>query len=533
MPFGWRWPGALCALVRRRPAPAADNLAEAQARRLATATHELRTPVAGMVGMAGLLLETPLTPEQTTYAEAIKASGEALIALVDDMLDLAALDAGKGAAAPGIFPPEMLVEQVVELLAPRAHEKGLDIAGHVAAGVPPRLIGDVGRIRQILFNLAGNAVKYTESGGVGLRVRAVTGGIAFAVHDTGPGVPDRALPRLFRPFERGPAGAAVGTGLGLSIAGRLAAALGGRIEVDSAIGRGSTFVAILPLAAAPETGEPPLRLPAGHAVQIVSRAPFAAWMAERLRAAGAAAGEPADLAEARALLARRRPDHLVIDRGLGPEAAALAAAARAVGVRTVALVTPGEQRDLASLHREGFDHYLVKPVRARSLIALLSGAIAPAGPAAPEAAPRHRALLAEDDPVNALLARAQLARLGHEVEHVTDGALAVAAHARALDEGCPFGLVLLDLRLPELDGCAAAARMRAAEAARNAPAVAILAITANAGAREQHEALAAGMDGFLRKPLDRDALVAALAAAGRDAPIVMERPSRYVVANSV
>ena len=501
--------------------------ADARMRDLATITHELRTPVTGMIGMAGLLLETSLTPEQATYAEAIRASGEALNALVDDILDLAAVDAGKIALEPGPFSPEVLAEQVVELLAPRAQEKGLEIASYVDPSVPQRLLGDVGRLRQILFNLAGNAVKYTRSGGVGLRVDVHAEGIVFAVHDTGPGLAPDALERLFRPFERGDR-SAEGTGLGLSIAHRLARHLGGRVEVDSELGRGSSFAAVVPLhsieAFVPEA-EPPIA--DGLHVLVVVRSPFTGpWMAERLKVAGASPIVVRDMATARAHLSGAPgyvvPQLVIIDRGLQDDSLALSALAVSGGIRTIALVTPNERRDLAALRREGFGSYLVKPVRMRSLLNLVAGpasleSVKPDPEAGAESkqvdnapAGRGRVLVAEDDAVNALLAQAQLSRMGFMVDHVADGAAAVSAFARALDSGRPYRLVLLDFRLPALDGCSAARHMRSVESSRRVSPATILAITANAGAAEKAEAIAAGMDGFLGKPLDRAMLASAM-----------------------
>jgi CheY-like chemotaxis protein len=222
----------------------------------------------------------------------------------------------------------------------------------------------------------------------------------------------------------------------------------------------------------------------------------------------------ADAAGAAALFAGRRRDALIADRALGPDIDRLASAARAGGCRTVALATPAERRDLDSLRAAGFDHFLVKPVRIASLLGVLG---APARLAAPPPLPAAtasragRALLAEDDPVSALFARAQLERHGFVVEHVSDGAAAVAATARALDEGLRFDLVLLDLRLPGLDGTGAARQIRVLEAARGAPRTAMLALTAHAGLAERAAAAAAGIDAVLDKPLDRADLSAALA----------------------
>jgi CheY-like chemotaxis protein/anti-sigma regulatory factor (Ser/Thr protein kinase) len=482
------------------PVPAALRLAEV--------THELRTPVAGMIGMAALLGETGLTPEQAAYAEAIGAAGRALLGVVDDLLDSAANAAGAAPVRP--FAPQRLVEEVAELLAPRALAKGIEIAAFVAPDVPARLVGDGGRIRQLLLNLAGNAVKFTAEGGVGLRVEAAASGIAFSVHDTGPGLPAPLRTGRFGRFRRGGA-AESESGLGLAIAQRLAERLGGRLAVTSAPGRGTTISATLPLAAAKGTALPAAAPPlAGLGVVVAARSPFAApWLVERLVAEGAAATLAGDAATARARLAETAGAVLVADRALGPDIVRLAAQARAQGRRTVALTTPAERRDLDRLHAEGFDHFLVKPVRAGSLLALLRP-LAMAGrgegpPPAPGAA--GRALLAEDDPVNALLAEARLKRMGYAVERVGDGLAAVAAFRDARSRGAPFALVLLDLGLPGLDGCAVAQRIRAIEKGDSSTPVRLVGVSA---AEESIRARAAGMDAFLRKPLDGAALATAV-----------------------
>ncbi|HVV93539.1 MAG TPA: ATP-binding protein, partial [Hyphomicrobiales bacterium] len=276
--------------------PAAAEGAAAHALRIAEVTHELRTPVAGMIGMAGLLRETGLNPEQTAYAEAVEAAGRSLLGVIDELLDAAADRAGADAARP--FSPQRLAEGIAELLAPRALAKGIEIAAFVDPAVPERLVGDARRLRQILLNLAGNAVKFTATGGVGIRVDCRDHGIAFTVHDTGPGLPPALAAGRFRRFRRG-AGAEAGSGLGLAIADRLAATLGSRLAVESAPGRGTAIGLTLPLPAAAAAALPAEAPLAGLSVLVAARSPFAApWLVERLAAAGAAAALVGDAAAA-------------------------------------------------------------------------------------------------------------------------------------------------------------------------------------------------------------------------------------------
>jgi CheY-like chemotaxis protein/nitrogen-specific signal transduction histidine kinase len=477
-------------------------------------THELRTPVTGMVGMAGLLLDSPLTPEQRTYAEAVRASGEALLLLIDDVLDFAAMESGKAVALPAPFEVETLVARVVELLAPSAHAKGLEIAAHIDSAVPPYLTGDAGRIRQLLLNLAGNSVKYTSHGGVGLRVSPSAEGVVFTVQDTGPGIPKQALGRLFQDFERGPAGDAPGNGLGLAIVKRLVGFMGGRLSVESEPGAGSTFAVMLPLAAAEGDSRAVPQLE-GQRILIVTSSVFEGpWITEKLGDCGADVQLAGTVEAARHKLQSGGWSVLIIDRAMGADALDLVNGSDAI--RALVLVTPRERAELNRLRAAGFDGYLVKPIRPRSLLDIAAGDIG-ASPVpqhennTPEPAIRLRALLAEDDPVNALLAQVHLKKLGYAVERVDNGQTAFEAVVAAYKHGTPFDLILMDLRLPGLLGVEATRRIRAFEASGHLPPVRIFAVTANSAETDRREALGSGMTGFLPKPLSPEDLAAALA----------------------
>lgn len=507
----------------------AEAGARAKSRFLATVTHEMRTPLSGVVGAAGLLLDARLAPDQRTYARAILSSAEAMLGLVDEILDLSRAEAEKPPAEEP-YSPAAIVEDVAELLAPRARDKGLDFAMRVGAGVPAEAVGDAARIRQVLLNLAGNAVKFTEAGGVGLKVEADAAGLRFTVEDTGPGFDPAETERLFEEFERGEdAAGAPGAGLGLAISRRFASAMGGALSGFAVPGQGATFTLALPArAAAPAAHEPEL---AGRAVAIVSASPFTApWLADSLADMGAT---PVPVAPVDLMVTGRvRLDGVaaaLVDRDAGFSPADLAAAARSAGAaRALLLLSPADRGDLDRLTEQGFDGYLVKPVRAASLANRILDPLGQeerreqtdAGTQAerPDEPPvaDHGAtiapfpsgsglklLVAEDDPVSALIALAHLARLGHSSVHVADGEAACEAFEREVFDAC-----LIDMRMPRLDGCAAARRMRAFELETGRAPALLLSLTANVG--DDAAARAAGMDGLMTKPLDRRALEAAL-----------------------
>jgi CheY-like chemotaxis protein/anti-sigma regulatory factor (Ser/Thr protein kinase) len=389
------------------------------------------------------------------------------------------------------------------------------------------VIGDADRVRQILVNLAGNAVKFTQVGGVGVEVARVDDGIALTVRDTGPGIPPERIPHLFEEFEQGDGSASrrhEGTGLGLAITRRLVARMGGRIETESTVGQGSCFTAILPLAAAvPAVSEPQAApvavptLPNGHRVLIVAGSPFQApFLARRLARVGADAVVVATEADGLDILAAQPFDAVIADRSLGDAAVrTLARMAKARGVRcSLILLSPFDRREFGSPGAAGFDGYLIKPVRARSLLDRLmaptlprAATAQPAVDAGSEPAPRSgaRVLLAEDNPINALLATKALERLGATVVPARDGLEAVA-----LFEAGTFDLALVDIRMPGLDGLETARRIRVLETARGGGRLHLVALTANAGRDDERAARAAGFDGFLPKPLNLRALPALL-----------------------
>jgi len=503
----------------------AESASVAKSRFLATVSHEMRTPLNGIIGMTDLLIGTGLDLEQQTYAEAVRASGKALLGLIDGILDFSRIEAGRLDLAAEPFDPAAIAESVVELLAPRAQDKGLEIALDVAADVPSPLIGDADRFRQILLNLAGNAIKFPERGGVGVAMSYGREGLVLTVTDTGPGIAEERLPRLFEEFEQGDDKASnrhEGTGLGLAISRRLATRMGGRIEAQSRLGAGATFRTVLPLPVATTAADAAAEAPrlAGRRCLIVADSPFQApYLASALARHGGAAVIVRGMEEGLDALSAAAFDAVIADRALGDAAVRrIAEAARSCGVRrSLVLLSPFDRRDFGAPASAGFDGYLIKPVRARSLVERLAATPPAAAPPrqAPAPAPactNLRVLLAEDNPINTLLATRALERLGCGVVHAPDG---VEAVARFRDSG-PFDLALIDIRMPRLDGHEVARHIRAAEASGTTR-LRLIALTANASRDEEEKSQAAGFDGFLAKPLDLKLLPELLAPLQRRA----------------
>lgn len=523
----------------------AREAAEAEARGretlFASITHELRTPAAGAVGMANLLRGTGLTPEQRAYVDAIADSGGHLMALVDDVLDAANLEVGAFELREVDFELEAVVRGVIELVSPRARQRGLETAVFVDPASPRLVRGDPGRLRQILLNLLGNAVKFTVDGGVALVVeRAPADGSAaammFRVQDTGPGVPEADRARIFEAFSRARSGAtqaAEGAGLGLSIVRRLVDAMGGELGLAERPGGGSEFWAQMRFPIVEDRSVPSADLD-GVSVVVASPAePVRAAIARQIAAAGGRVRALPDIAKLGAALAET-PSVALIDAAWARDGAAAVTAARVALV----MMAPDQKAQWDEFSALGYGGWIVKPPRVGSLGAHLRAAWegefgegppaadaavnSPTITSAPRAAVaqsrRGRVLLVEDNPVNRLMAASLLRRNGVDYEEAADGRQAVEAAARHA-----YDLILMDMRMPVMDGLDAARRIRdSGGPCADAP---ILALTANAGEADRRACMAAGMNDFLSKPLDENALRDALSRWTRteDAAKLRER----------
>lgn len=474
---------------------------------LASISHELRTPMNGILGMNRLLLDGPLAPQQREQAETVRDCALALTAMIDALFDAAELETGRLRLADEAFEPAAIAEAAVSAAAGRAAAKGIELALVLGEGSTRHRRGDPGRLRQIVANLLDNAIRFTEAGSVVVRVEGAEV-LRIAVADTGRGIASDRQAGIFERFagiDPAQPRDRPGIGLGLAIARDLVGLMGGTIDLASRPGRGTVFTVTLPLPRLLDTAARPMPL-AGRVLLAEPRAASREALASvcaRLGIVAETVAAPEEALQLAGLAASaRRPYDAAVLAGSGNDAAdaAVANGLRRLGVRAVVLsVPPGR-----SLSPGSFDAALGQPALREAVAAALGACLGDPGRASPRARRRGRVLVVEDNAVSRTLMQRLLERAGWDVVAAEDGARAVAA----VEAEGAFDVVLMDVQMPVMDGVAATRAIRAlAGAAGQVP---IVAVTAFALPSDRDRCLSAGMDGFLTKPVDPDALFAVL-----------------------